>query len=155
MATFDLSINGRPHQVQAPPDMPLLWVMRDLLGLTGTKFGCGLGVCGSCTLLVEGVPLRACQLPVSEVGARAITSIEGLSEHGDHPVQKAWLACDVAQCGYCQPGMIMEACALLKAHPSPTEAQVDDAFAEHVCRCGTYGRIRQAVAMAAGQGGVK
>ncbi|HJU83151.1 MAG TPA: (2Fe-2S)-binding protein [Holophagaceae bacterium] len=151
MAVFNLSVNGRSRAVDAPPDMPLLWVLRDLLGMTGTKYGCGLGVCGSCTLHVGGEPFRACQLPVSEVGGRPITTIEGLSEHGDHPVQKAWIACDVAQCGYCQSGQIMQAAWLLSKHPHPTDAQIDEQMQENLCRCGTYQRIREAVKQAAGK----
>jgi isoquinoline 1-oxidoreductase alpha subunit len=152
MAVFNLSVNGRSRAVDAPPDMPLLWVLRDLLGMTGTKFGCGLGVCGACTLHVGGEALRACQLPVSEVGGRPITTIEGLAEQGDHPVQKAWIACDVAQCGYCQPGQIMQAAWLLSKHAHPTDGQIDEHMHENICRCGTYQRIREAVKQAAGKG---
>ncbi len=151
MAVFNLSVNGRSRAVDAPPDMPLLWVLRDLLGMTGTKFGCGLGVCGACTLHVGGEALRACQLPVSEVAGRPITTIEGLSEQGEHPVQKAWIACDVAQCGYCQPGQIMQAAWLLSKHAHPSDAQIDEHMHENICRCGTYQRIREAVKQAAGK----
>ncbi len=151
MAVFNLSINGRSRAVDAPPDMPLLWVLRDLLGMTGTKFGCGLGVCGSCTVHVDGDAVRSCQLTVAEVGARKVTTIEGLAEQGDHPVQKAWIACDVAQCGYCQPGQIMQAAWLLSKHPHPTDAQIDEGMQENLCRCGTYQRIRAAVKQAAGK----
>ncbi len=153
MPVFNLSINGRSRAVDVAADTPLLWVLRDHLGLTGTKFGCGLGVCGSCTLHVDGEAQRACQLPVSEVKGK-ITTIEGLSAKGDHPVQKAWIACDVAQCGYCQPGQIMQACDLLKRHAHPTDAQIDAGMAENICRCGTYLRIRDAIHMAA-KGGAK
>ena len=151
MAVFNLSVNGRSRAVDAPPDMPLLWVLRDLLGMTGTKFGCGLGVCGSCTVHVGGEAMRSCQLPVSDVGGRPITTIEGLSEQGDHPAQKAWIACDVAQCGFCQPGQIMQAAWLLSKHAHPTDAQIDEHMQENLCRCGTYQRIREAVKQAAGK----
>jgi isoquinoline 1-oxidoreductase alpha subunit len=149
MAVYTLSINGRSRAVEAPADMPLLWVLRDLLALTGTKYGCGMGVCGACTLHLDGEPERACQVPVSHVGARKITTIEGLSEKGDHPVQKAWIAHDVAQCGYCQPGQIMQAACLLKKHSHPTDAQIDEGMGENLCRCGTYQRIRAAIHTAA------
>ena len=155
MPVFNLSINGRSRAVDVEGDTPLLWVLRDHLGLTGTKFGCGLGVCGSCTLHVDGEAQRACQLPVSQVKGK-ITTIEGLSAKGDHPVQKAWIACDVAQCGYCQPGQIMAASALLKQHAHPTDAQIDAGMAENICRCGTYLRIREAIHLAAkSSGGAK
>jgi isoquinoline 1-oxidoreductase alpha subunit len=149
MAVHTLSINGRSRAVEAPDDMPLLWVLRDLLGLTGTKYGCGAGVCGSCTLHLAGRPERACQVPVASVAGRKITTIEGLSEHGDHPVQQAWIQHDVAQCGYCQPGQIMRAACLLKDHPHPTDAQIDEGMGENLCRCGTYQRIRAAIHTAA------
>ncbi len=152
MPVYTLSINGRSRAVDAPADMPLLWVLRDLLGLTGTKFGCGQGACGSCTVHLDGQAERSCQVPVSHVGPRRVTTIEGLSEKGDHPVQKAWLEHDVAQCGYCQPGQIMQAAALLKQHPDPSDAQIDAGMGENLCRCGTYLRIRAAIHTAAKAG---
>ena len=152
MAVITFSVNGHSKSVDVDPDTPLLWVLRDHLGLTGTKFGCGLGVCGSCTLHMDGRAERACQIPIASVGTQQITTIEGLSKHGDHPVQMAWIACDVAQCGYCQPGQIMQAVALLKQHPHPTRAQIDVGMHENLCRCGTYQRIRQAIELAAAGG---
>jgi aerobic-type carbon monoxide dehydrogenase small subunit (CoxS/CutS family) len=146
-----LKVNGKVHDVDAPPDMPLLWVLRDLLGLTGTKYGCGMAQCGACTVHLDGEAHRACVLPVSEVGARSVTTIEGLGAEGLHPVQRAWIEADVVQCGYCQPGQIMAAAALLKAVPKPTDADIDAALSASLCRCGTYQRIRQAVHIAAGQ----
>ncbi|QDH70433.1 (2Fe-2S)-binding protein [Marilutibacter alkalisoli] len=144
-----LHVNGVEHEVDAPPDMPLLWVLRDLMGLTGTKFGCGIAQCGACTVHLDGAPLRACVTPVSAVGARKITTIEGLSSDGDHPVQKAWAELDVVQCGYCQSGQIMSAAALLAAVPSPSDTDIDQAMSGNICRCGTYQRIRAAVHRAA------
>jgi isoquinoline 1-oxidoreductase alpha subunit len=137
------------RRVDAPPDMPLLWVLRDLLGLSGTKYGCGMGLCGACTVHLDGSPVRACQVPVGSVGAAAITTIEGLSAEALHPVQQAWLDADVVQCGYCQPGQIMEAAALLARNPAPSDADIDAALAGNVCRCGTYNRVRAAVKLAA------
>jgi isoquinoline 1-oxidoreductase alpha subunit len=153
MAVITFSVNGRSKSVDVDPDTPLLWVLRDHLGMTGTKFGCGLGVCGSCTVHLDGKAERSCQIPIGQVGTQSVTTIEGLSEHGDHPVQKAWIACDVAQCGYCQPGQIMAAVDLLKRHPHPSDAEIDAGMHENLCRCGTYQRIKQAIAMASG--GVK
>ena len=150
MAVITFSVNGRSKSVDVDPDTPLLWVLRDHLGMTGTKFGCGLGVCGACTVHLDGKAERSCQVPISSVGAQKVTTIEGLSEHGDHPVQQAWLACDVAQCGYCQPGQIMAAVDLLKRHPNPTDAQIDEGMHENLCRCGTYQRIRAAIHLASG-----
>jgi isoquinoline 1-oxidoreductase alpha subunit len=144
-----LHVNGVEHEVDAPPDMPLLWVLRDLMGLTGTKFGCGIAQCGACTVHLDGAPLRACVTPVSAVGERKITTIEGLSSDGDHPVQKAWAELDVVQCGYCQSGQIMSAAALLAAVPAPTDTDIDQAMSGNICRCGTYQRIRAAVHRAA------
>jgi isoquinoline 1-oxidoreductase subunit alpha len=144
-----LNVNGKVHEVAAPPDMPLLWVLRDLLGLTGTKYGCGMAQCGACTVHLDGEAHRSCVLPVSEVGARAVTTIEGLGASGLHPVQKAWIEADVVQCGYCQPGQIMAAAALLKIVPKPSDADIDAALSASLCRCGTYQRIRQAVHIAA------
>jgi aerobic-type carbon monoxide dehydrogenase small subunit (CoxS/CutS family) len=150
MPTTVLSVNGQRRTVDVEAGTPLLWVLRDQLGLTGTKFGCGMGVCGACTVHLGGEAERACQVKVEEVGARPVLTIEGLSKDGSHPVQRAWIDEDVAQCGYCQPGMIMTAAALLKAHPRPSDSQLEDAFSGHVCRCGTYPRVRKAVKRAAG-----
>jgi len=147
-----LTINGAEHDVDAPPDMPLLWVLRDLVGLTGTKFGCGIAQCGACTVHLNGTPLRSCVTPVSAAVGKAITTIEGLSPDGSHPVQRAWAELDVVQCGYCQSGQIMSAAALLAAKSNPTDADIDAAMSGNICRCGTYQRIRAAVHRAAGQG---
>jgi aerobic-type carbon monoxide dehydrogenase small subunit (CoxS/CutS family) len=144
-----LSINGRPRPVSSPADTPLLWVLRDELGLTGTKYGCGVGVCGACTVHVDGAPTKSCLLPVAAAEGKAVTTIEGLARDGDHPVQRAWLLEDVAQCGYCQPAMILRAAALLAEAPDPTDAQIDAAMSEVLCRCGSYPRIRKAVRRAA------
>jgi isoquinoline 1-oxidoreductase alpha subunit len=146
-----LRVNGQPHDVDVPGDMPLLWVLRDVLGLTGTKFGCGMAQCGACTVHVGDLPARACVMPVSAVGEQAVTTIEGLSPDGAHPVQRAWVEEDVVQCGYCQPGQIMAAAALLKAKAKPTDEDIHQALSGNVCRCGTYGRIRAAVHRAAGE----
>ena len=150
MPSYSINVNGRVRQVDADAEMPLLWVLRDRLDLYGTKFGCGLGVCGACTVLENGHAVRACMIPVSQAEGRRFTTIEGLSADGSHPCQRAWVEEDVAQCGFCQPGMIMEAAGLLAANPRPSDAQIDAALASHVCRCGTYTRIRRAVARAAG-----
>jgi isoquinoline 1-oxidoreductase alpha subunit len=147
MTTF--SVNGSTHRTDVDPEMPLLWFLRDLVGLTGTKYGCGLGLCGTCTVLVDGQPARACLLSVSELEGRAITTIEGLSPDGMHPVQAAWRELNVAQCGYCQSGQIMQAAALLAATPNPTDAEIDAAMSGNLCRCGTYPRIRAAIKRAA------
>jgi isoquinoline 1-oxidoreductase alpha subunit len=144
-----LLVNGRPQDVDAPDDMPLLWVLRDLVGLTGTKFGCGMAQCGACTVHLDGQPVRSCVTPASAVGTRAITTIEGLSTDGTHPVQLAWQEIDVVQCGYCQSGQIMTAAALIKLKPAPSDADIDAAMAGNLCRCGTYQRIRAAVHRAA------
>jgi isoquinoline 1-oxidoreductase alpha subunit len=152
MAEYTLSVNGRSHTVEASPDMPLLWVLRDRLKLTGTKFGCGQGLCGACTVHLGGEPVRSCVTPVSDVGTQRITTIEGLDPHGAHPLQKAWIEADVSQCGYCQTGQIMTAAALLAKRPKPTDRDIDQAMGENVCRCGTYLRIREAIHRAAGQG---
>ena len=144
-----LNVNGKVRDVEAHPDMPLLWVLRDLLGLTGTKYGCGMAQCGACTVHLDGEALRSCVLPVSEVQGRAVTTIEGLGAAGLHPVQRAWIQADVAQCGYCQPGQIMAAAALLKIVPKPTDGDIDAALSANLCRCGTYQRIREAVHLAA------
>jgi aerobic-type carbon monoxide dehydrogenase small subunit (CoxS/CutS family) len=152
MANIRLQVNGTDRSLDAQPEMPLLWALRDLLGLTGTKFGCGLAQCGACTVLVDGVAAFSCVTPVSSVGDRAITTIEGLPSDGSHPIQQAWLAEAVSQCGYCQPGHILTAVALLGQHPNPTDADIDTAFRDHLCRCGTYLRIRRAVHRAASGG---
>lgn len=145
MATINLSINGKSQVVDIDPKTPLLWVLRDHLNLVGTKYGCGIGQCGACTVHLEGNAVRSCSLPVSAVSNKKITTIEGLSESGDHPVQKAWLEHDVAQCGYCQTGQIMSAAALLKSNPTPTDAQIETAMSGNICRCGTYLRIKDAI----------
>jgi aerobic-type carbon monoxide dehydrogenase small subunit (CoxS/CutS family) len=144
-----LQINGKQHQLEADPAMPLLWALRDLLGLTGTKYSCGISVCGACTVLVEGKPVRSCVTPVSAVSGKAITTIEGLSTDRNHPVQQAWLEEQVPQCGYCQSGQIMSAVALLNSKPQPTDADIDAAMSGVLCRCGTYPRIRKAIKRAA------
>jgi isoquinoline 1-oxidoreductase alpha subunit len=152
-----LDINGKVHEVDATPDMPLLWVVRDLLGFTGTKFGCGMAQCGACTVHIDGQPVRSCVTPVSTVGARKVRTIEGLSADGSHPVQRAWAEADVVQCGYCQSGQIMSAVALLEQKPDPSDADIDAALSGNICRCGTYVRIREAVHLAAklSRGGAK
>jgi isoquinoline 1-oxidoreductase alpha subunit len=144
-----LNVNGSEREVDAPADMPLLWVLRDLMGLTGTKFGCGIAQCGACTVHVDGAPLRACITPVAAVAGKKITTIEGLSSDGQHPVQQAWAELDVVQCGYCQSGQIMSAVALLAVIPKPTDTDIDQALSGNICRCGTYPRIRAAVHRAA------
>jgi isoquinoline 1-oxidoreductase alpha subunit len=148
MAQFNLQINGQNYSADAEADTPLLWVLRDSLGLVGTKFGCGIAQCGACTVHLNGNAVRACMLPVSAVGTGKITTIEGLSEHGDHPVQQAWNEVDVPQCGYCQAGQMMAAVALLNKSPHPTDEQIDNAMNAHICRCGTYHRVREAVVLA-------
>ena len=145
-----LTVNGRESTVDAPGDTPLLWVLRDIVKLTGTKYGCGIGQCGACTVHVNGLPQRSCVTPLSAVGNAKITTIEGLSPNGDHPLQVAWRDLDVPQCGYCQAGQIMSAAALLAKHPKPTDAQIDDAMSGNLCRCGTYVRVRAAIHKAAG-----
>ncbi len=149
MATFNLNINGKQQQVDVDPATPMLWVLRDQLGLVGTKYGCGVAMCGACTIHLGGIAVRSCQLPVSQVGRQAITTIEGLSEQGDHPVQQAWLEHDVPQCGYCQAGQIMNAAAFLEANPSPTDEEIEAAMNGNICRCGTYTRIKAAIKTAA------
>jgi isoquinoline 1-oxidoreductase alpha subunit len=144
-----LTINGRTHEIDVDGDTPLLWAIRDEVGLTGTKFGCGIGACGACTVLLEGEPTRSCVLPMSAVAGRSITTIEGLSADKSHPVQKAWIAESVPQCGYCQSGMILTAAALLKRKPHPTDKDIDSAMT-NLCRCGTYDRARRAIHRAAG-----
>ncbi len=149
MATFKLNINGKNRQVDVDPSTPMLWVLRDHLDLPGTKYGCGIAQCGACTIHLDGAPVRSCQLQVSAVEDSAITTIEGLSEKGDHPVQKAWLEHDVAQCGYCQAGQIMSASALLKSNPNPSDADIEAAMSGNICRCATYIRIKAAIKTAA------
>jgi isoquinoline 1-oxidoreductase alpha subunit len=151
MARFTLEINGRQQLVDADPEMPLLWVLRDLLNLTGTKYGCGIGLCGACTVHMDGAAIRACQTPLATAADRRIVTIEGLGSNGLHPVQEAWIAEQVPQCGYCQPGQIMSATALLARKPHPADADVDQAMAGNVCRCATYFRIRNAIRRAAGE----
>ena len=145
MATFTLTINGSSRQVDVDPNTPVLWVLRDHLQLVGTKFGCGIAQCGACTIHLNGNAVRSCQLPISAVEEASITTIEGLSEEGDHPVQKAWVEHDVPQCGYCQAGQIMTAAALLQQNPNPSDADIENAMNGNICRCGTYLRIRAAV----------
>jgi len=149
MAAIHLVINNTPHDVEAHPDMPLLWVLRDKLNLTGTKYGCGMGLCGSCTVHLDGEAVRSCQTPVSTVGSKKITTIEGLSANNSHPVQQAWIAEQVPQCGYCQCGQIMSAAALLAKTPHPTDDEIDSAMVGNLCRCGMYQRIRSAIHRAA------
>ena len=149
MSVFDLQINQKTYSVEADASMPLLWVLRDLLGLTGTKFSCGAGLCGSCTVLVDDEPTRSCVTPVSQVTGKSITTIEGLSEAATHPIQKAWIEERVSQCGYCQPGQIMNAVAVLKKTPKPSDAEINAAMGDVLCRCGTYQRIRSAIHRAA------
>ena len=143
------TLNGKPQTVDVSPDMPLLWVLRDTLNMTGTKFGCGMALCGACTVHINGEPARSCITQVSSVAGKKITTIEGLSADGSHPVQQAWMAEDVPQCGYCQSGQIMSAVALLSKKAAPTDADIDDAMSGNICRCGTYQRIRKAIHRAA------
>jgi isoquinoline 1-oxidoreductase alpha subunit len=151
VAQFTLNVNGKSRSVDVDPDTPLLWVLRDALGMTGTKFGCGVALCGACTVHVEGEAKRSCVTDVESVNGKKITTIEGLSEGRSHPLQKAWIAEQVPQCGYCQCGMIMTAADLLARKPKPTDADIDGALASHICRCGTYQRIRKAVHRAAAE----
>jgi isoquinoline 1-oxidoreductase alpha subunit len=149
MSKYTLSINGEPRNVDVAPETPLLWVLRDSLGLVGAKFGCGAGHCGACTVHVNGVPTRACMTPVSTVGRKQVTTIEGLDANAAHPLQQAWLELDVPQCGYCQAGQIMTAAALLKENPNPSDEEIDGALAGNLCRCATYLRIRAGIHRAA------
>ena len=149
MASFSLNINGKTQEVDVDPNTPMLWVLRDHFQLVGTKYGCGIAQCGACTIHLGDNAVRSCQLTVSSVGEQAITTIEGLSKNGDHPVQKAWLEVDVPQCGYCQAGQIMTASALLKQNPNPSDTEIETAMDGNICRCGTYTRIKKAVKMAA------
>ncbi len=152
MSAFHLTINNRSQDVDVSPDTPLLWVLRDSLSMTGTKYGCGMGLCGACTVHLDGEAVRACQTTVSSVGSKKITTIEGLSTDNSHAVQRAWIAEQVPQCGYCQPGQIMSAAALLAKTPKPTDEQIDSAMVGNLCRCGMYARIRRAIHRAAGEG---
>lgn len=149
MAAVHLLINNTPHEIDVAPDTPLLWVLRDTLNLTGTKYGCGMGLCGACTVHLDGEAVRSCQTPVSSVGAKKVTTIEGLSQANNHPVQLAWIAEQVPQCGYCQSGQVMSAVALLAQTPNPTDDQIDAAMVGNLCRCGVYQRIRRAIHRAA------
>jgi isoquinoline 1-oxidoreductase alpha subunit len=149
MSKYTLNINGKKQAVEVEPDTPLLWALRDTLGLVGTKYGCGVGQCGACTVHVDGAAARSCLTPVSTVGSKKIRTIEGLDPRAMHPLQQAWQELDVPQCGYCQAGQIMSACALLKEHPQPSDAQIDSAMAGNLCRCATYMRIRAAIHRAA------
>jgi aerobic-type carbon monoxide dehydrogenase small subunit (CoxS/CutS family) len=149
MAQYNLTINGKSLSVDVDPNTPMLWVLRDHLDMVGTKFGCGIAQCGACTIHLDGAAIRSCQLPVSAAEGAEITTIEGISENGDHPVQKAWLEHDVPQCGYCQAGQIMSAVALLKDNPTPSDADIDNAMNGNICRCGTYTRIKAAIKTAA------
>ena len=149
MPHYAITVNGRSRSVEAEPDMPLLWILRDRLRLTGTKYGCGVGICGACTVLEKGKEVRSCQVRAEDAGGRRFTTIEGLSRDGTHPCQRAWLEEEVVQCGFCQPGMIITACGLLKSKPNPTDADIDAAMSESVCRCGTYPRMRKAIFRAA------
>jgi len=150
MSSYFIDVNGQPYDVNASPDTPLLWVLRDTLGLTGTKYACGIGQCGACTVHIDGRAVRSCSTSIQEVSGQRITTIEGLSANGDHPLQLAWLEGQVPQCGYCQPGQIMQAAALLKRNPQPTQDEVIQAMSGVLCRCGTYQRIRAAIKSAAG-----
>ena len=152
---YNLKINGKSQTVDVPAEMPMLWVLRDTLNMKGTKFGCGIGACGACTIHVDGVAVRGCQTQVGTVGTKAVTTIEGLSTDGTHALQKAWVQVDVPQCGYCQAGQIMSAAALLTKTPKPTDAQINTAMTGNICRCGTYLRIREAIHIAAGNAGAK
>lgn len=149
MASINLNVNGKKQVVEVDPKTPLLWVLREHLNLPGTKYGCGVAACGACTVHLDGTAVRSCQLPVSAVQNKSVTTIEGLSANGDHPVQKAWLELDVAQCGYCQTGQIMSAAALLKKNPNPTDEDIEAAMNGNICRCGTYLRIKAAIKTAA------
>lgn len=148
-----LLVNGKRQSIDADPSMPLLWALRDLLGLKGTKYSCGIGQCGTCMVHLDGEPARSCMTTVRDVQGQAVTTIEGLADDGDHPVQRAWAEANAPQCGYCQPGQIMSAVALLERSPNPTDTEIDAALAGNLCRCGTYLRIREAVKLAAGSGG--
>jgi len=152
MPPIQLKVNGLSQQYQGDPEMPLLWFLRDELQLTGSKFGCGIGLCGACTVHVNGEPTRSCSMPMRDIANKEVVTIEGLSPNGEHPVQRAWEHVNVPQCGYCQAGQIMQAVALLRRNPKPTDKDIDDAMAGNICRCGTYQRIRQAIKTAAAEG---
>jgi aerobic-type carbon monoxide dehydrogenase small subunit (CoxS/CutS family) len=152
MASFQLEVNGEDHSVDVDPETPLLWVLRDVLNLTGTKYGCGQGLCGNCTVLIDGSPARSCLTAVSQAAGKSVTTIEGLSPDRSHALQKAWIAEEASQCGYCSPGQIMVAAGLLQDHPNPTDADIDEAMSMMICRCGSYQRIRQAIKRAAQEG---
>ena len=152
MAQYTIKINGKEHQVDVAPDTPMLWVLRDHIDLVGTKFGCGIGQCGACTIHIDGAATRSCLLPISSIGDRSITTIEGLSENGDHPIQKAWIEHDVAQCGYCQSGQMMNAASLLNQKANPSDQDIDESMNGNICRCGTYVRIKAAIKTAAKEG---
>jgi isoquinoline 1-oxidoreductase subunit alpha len=147
---MNVTVNGKTRQFEGEAEMPLLWFLRDELQLTGTKFGCGMGLCGACTVHIDGQAARSCVTPMSTVADKKITTIEGLSLTGDHPLQKAWQTCNVPQCGYCQSGQIMQAAAMLRSKPKPTDRDIDESMQGNICRCGTYQRIRQAIKLAAG-----
>lgn len=149
--TIEFTLNGQPTRLDIEPDTPLLWVLRDELGMNGTKFGCGAGLCGACTVHMDGSPIRSCSMPISAIAGKTVTTIEGLSANGDHPLQRAWVAENTPQCGYCQSGQIMSAAALLGARPDPTDADINDYMSGNICRCGTYPRIRKAIKRAAAE----
>lgn len=149
MAKYKLKINGKVKEVEVDPTTPMLWVLRDTLNMPGTKYGCGIAMCGACTIHLNGMAVRSCQMPVSSIGNQEVTTIEGLSENATHPVQKAWLEHDVAQCGYCQSGQIMSAAALLKNNPNPSDEDIEASMSGNICRCGTYLRIKEAIKTAA------
>jgi aerobic-type carbon monoxide dehydrogenase small subunit (CoxS/CutS family) len=155
MARFTLVVNGASRNLDVAPDTPLLWALRDSLGLTGTKYGCGIAQCGACTVHVDGEATRSCAVSVADVAGKKVTTIEGLARAGNHPLQQAWIAEQVPQCGYCQSGMLMTAAELLAHKPKPTDADIDEALSTHICRCGTYQRIRRAIHRAAGEGGAR
>lgn len=152
MAAIAFTVNGKKQSVDVTPDMPLLWVLRDIIGLTGTKYGCGIAQCGACTVHLDGEPVRSCITAIAGCEGKSVTTIEGLSATSSHPLQKAWIELDVPQCGYCQSGQIMSAAALLKEKPSPTDKDIDETMSGHICRCGTYNRIRSAIHLAASSG---
>ena len=154
MSKYSIHVNGKAHEVDVLEDMPLLWVLRDILGMRGTKFGCGKALCGACTVHLDGTAVRSCSVPVSAVGTGKVTTIEGLAEGGDHPLQQAWEKFIVPQCGYCQTGQIMNAAALLKSNPKPSEQQIEQAMQGNLCRCGTYNRIKEAIMSVAGNNNV-
>jgi isoquinoline 1-oxidoreductase subunit alpha len=145
VGAIQITVNGQRREVDVDEDTPLLWMLRDSLGLTGTKFGCGVGACGACTILENGNAIRSCQIPAKDATGRSFVTIEGLSSEANHPCQRAWMEEDVAQCGFCQPGMILTACALLREHPEPTDEMIDNVMSDSVCRCGTYPRMRKAI----------